>query len=440
MGHNVAMGVPAGLSKLAVLVILALVACTAPADRGAPSPPGSPSPGSSSPGPSSPGPSSRALSPPPSSAPSPAPAPAGASTIAPNPSTAALASLVPPPDTSTEALAPSVSPSNPSAAAPASPVLAPESSNPLIAVVSARIRPRAVPVQVYGEPPPSEEEAAALARAQEALPPSLDPDELRRLIPVAADGLLTPSHHRLLAGANLDEDANGEAARLLLAIHLERIGATDARCALVEQVRTWSRFGADPQWLHEAAACGILQGRLGEVSEFGLQCYLERIELPRPARDEVAMSCLRMRAEAATALWLEVGAVRDSASLKGVRTAWSEVYLTAEALHQAGVQAAARSAMNRLGRFAPRDWAGSAIGQACDLNLDCASGLCEGLGCAPGLGRCADRDRPCTADVTPYCGCDGVTFGGSSSCPGGRYSARGPCPEPPEPSGAADPR
>ncbi|MEZ4404280.1 MAG: hypothetical protein R3B06_29945, partial [Kofleriaceae bacterium] len=77
---------------------------------------------------------------------------------------------------------------------------------------------------------------------------------------------------------------------------------------------------------------------------------------------------------------------------------------------------------------------GAAIGAPCDGNADCASGLCEGEGCGPGQGVCADPKRMCTMDVTSYCGCDGQTFEASGSCPGHRYAARGAC----APAAAAD--
>ena len=38
------------------------------------------------------------------------------------------------------------------------------------------------------------------------------------------------------------------------------------------------------------------------------------------------------------------------------------------------------------------------------------------------------RQRKCTLDLRPYCGCDGVTFRTSGSCPGQRFSARAECP------------
>jgi hypothetical protein len=64
--------------------------------------------------------------------------------------------------------------------------------------------------------------------------------------------------------------------------------------------------------------------------------------------------------------------------------------------------------------------------RSCRTGRDCPSGLCDG---PPGCGvpwRCVEA-RPCTGDVTPFCGCDGMTFLGSSSCPGQPFRARGPC-------------
>lgn len=68
-------------------------------------------------------------------------------------------------------------------------------------------------------------------------------------------------------------------------------------------------------------------------------------------------------------------------------------------------------------------------GAACLVATDCASGVCEGLGCgrdAPGV--CAPARRRCTKDRRAYCGCDGTTFYGSGSCPGRRFAAREACP------------
>ncbi len=66
-------------------------------------------------------------------------------------------------------------------------------------------------------------------------------------------------------------------------------------------------------------------------------------------------------------------------------------------------------------------------GAACSLAAECASGICEGQGCGPEQGRCAPRKRVCTMDLKAYCGCDGRTFRSSGSCPGLRFTRRGPC-------------
>jgi len=68
-----------------------------------------------------------------------------------------------------------------------------------------------------------------------------------------------------------------------------------------------------------------------------------------------------------------------------------------------------------------------ADGAACTAASDCASGVCEGQGCAAGQGRCAPKQRACTKDLRQYCGCDRKTFKGSGSCPGARYEFVGAC-------------
>lgn len=80
---------------------------------------------------------------------------------------------------------------------------------------------------------------------------------------------------------------------------------------------------------------------------------------------------------------------------------------------------------------------GAALGAACDVNADCASGLCEGQGCGAGQGVCAATDRMCTMDAATYCGCDGKPFTASGSCPGRRFASRGECPAVASPDGAA---
>lgn len=77
-------------------------------------------------------------------------------------------------------------------------------------------------------------------------------------------------------------------------------------------------------------------------------------------------------------------------------------------------------------------------GAACTAATDCASGVCEGEGCGDTKGVCAASNRACTKDLRQYCGCDGVTFGASGSCPGQRFAHAGACPAatpPPPPPG-----
>ena len=74
-----------------------------------------------------------------------------------------------------------------------------------------------------------------------------------------------------------------------------------------------------------------------------------------------------------------------------------------------------------------------ANGAACSLARDCRSGVCEGQGCGAGAGKCVARQRMCTKDYRPYCGCDGKTFHGSGSCPGKTFAYRGECKSPTKP-------
>ncbi len=69
-------------------------------------------------------------------------------------------------------------------------------------------------------------------------------------------------------------------------------------------------------------------------------------------------------------------------------------------------------------------------GAACFGAVSCLSGICEGASCDSSRpGTCVPKERPCTADLVEYCGCDGNTFLSSSSCPGEAFSNRGMCEE-----------
>jgi len=77
----------------------------------------------------------------------------------------------------------------------------------------------------------------------------------------------------------------------------------------------------------------------------------------------------------------------------------------------------------------PTDLAPADAPRTCRSTADCNPGeeclIREGCDvpsyCGPALGR------PCTDDLAAYCGCDGQTFTGSSSCPPRVYARRGPC-------------
>ncbi len=59
---------------------------------------------------------------------------------------------------------------------------------------------------------------------------------------------------------------------------------------------------------------------------------------------------------------------------------------------------------------------------------DCGvGGLCLGQNtCRVRVGLCV-ASRPCTRDLVAYCGCDGVTFMDSSTCPRQNFESMGPC-------------
>jgi len=59
-----------------------------------------------------------------------------------------------------------------------------------------------------------------------------------------------------------------------------------------------------------------------------------------------------------------------------------------------------------------------------------ATAFCLGQNtCRVRVGLCV-ASRPCTDDLVPYCGCDGVTFNDSSTCPQQNYVSTGPCTRP----------
>jgi hypothetical protein len=64
---------------------------------------------------------------------------------------------------------------------------------------------------------------------------------------------------------------------------------------------------------------------------------------------------------------------------------------------------------------------------ACDTPTDCegCGGACVGTSC-DGPWMC-DPTVACTDDIAPWCGCDGVTFFGSSTCPTEPWAHRGEC-------------
>ncbi len=73
---------------------------------------------------------------------------------------------------------------------------------------------------------------------------------------------------------------------------------------------------------------------------------------------------------------------------------------------------------------------GSSSGRECSSTDDCAAGeMCTGSeGC--GVPWTCQAARACTMDLVTFCGCDGQTFQGSSTCPTRPYSRRGECESP----------
>jgi hypothetical protein len=62
----------------------------------------------------------------------------------------------------------------------------------------------------------------------------------------------------------------------------------------------------------------------------------------------------------------------------------------------------------------------------CSAESPCLGGICTGTSCDE-TWRCIPSDIGCTDDAAPYCGCDGVTFRDSSTCPSRPYAHRGEC-------------
>lgn len=82
-------------------------------------------------------------------------------------------------------------------------------------------------------------------------------------------------------------------------------------------------------------------------------------------------------------------------------------------------------------RFAYRGPCEAALedGERCTDGRQCRSGQCLGEGlesCSPvASGVCGSQD--CTDDEMLYCGCNGVEFQASGTCPNRQFAYRGPC-------------
>lgn len=88
----------------------------------------------------------------------------------------------------------------------------------------------------------------------------------------------------------------------------------------------------------------------------------------------------------------------------------------------------AQAAPEPISAPAPAATGTRANGESCSSGNECQSGICEGMGCDErSLGTCMTKERPCTYDWVPFCGCDGETFNGSGVCPGKRYKHAGAC-------------
>jgi hypothetical protein len=69
---------------------------------------------------------------------------------------------------------------------------------------------------------------------------------------------------------------------------------------------------------------------------------------------------------------------------------------------------------------------GTTLPGECKANAPCDSGVCAGDSCAEAW-SCVPSPGGCTKDLVEYCGCDGVTFMDSGTCPTRPYSNQGPC-------------
>ena len=62
----------------------------------------------------------------------------------------------------------------------------------------------------------------------------------------------------------------------------------------------------------------------------------------------------------------------------------------------------------------------------CNGDNPCAAGVCMGASCS-GSWSCGATTVACAADLTDYCGCDGLTFQDSGSCPRKPFAYKGKC-------------
>jgi hypothetical protein len=95
-----------------------------------------------------------------------------------------------------------------------------------------------------------------------------------------------------------------------------------------------------------------------------------------------------------------------------------------------GVLYASECAANLSGVSADPDGVCAAPTDSCDATTPCAAGgECVGDSCGLETWSC-NYDRDCTDAPAVYCGCDGVAFSDSESCPSRPYAYRGDCGSP----------